>query len=489
MESTLSLITDSSLRKSSIVFKFHLMFVSSIIFTFITMTAQAADTWTGFRGNGSNISSAADLPLKWSPEKGVRWKETVPGYGQSSPVVWKNRVFVTAIEGPQQETCLLHAYDISNGQKVWSKEFKASQTTKSSSMVSRAAPTPAVDENGLYVFFESGDVAAYSHAGDLLWHRSLVKEYGKFVSNHGIGSSLAQTADDIIILIAHDGPSYLVALNKKTGKTNWKTDRESGVAWSSPVIADRKGIPEVIVSARGTVKGYQGLTGELLWTHTGLSGNTIPSASVLGEYILIGAALDRRKPDAEKASASNCCLKLITKDGKPGYKLLWKAKKAVSSFCTPLAYQGCAYFVNKVGVVYCLDLETGKQNFAQRLSGPCWSSPLAAGDRIYFFTKKGPTDVIKAGSQYELLAANTLFAEETEKPDTKKPDTTKAISTNAKSTKQSTGAQQEKPAKGSRPSGQRSGGYPALGPTIYGTATVDKNVLIRTGTELYCIGK
>ena len=466
------------------MFKSHLMFVSTIAFTLIASSAQAADTWTGFRGNGSNISTAANLPVKWSPEKGVHWIETVPGYGQSSPVVWKNQVFVTAIEGPQQGTCLLHAYDISNGQKLWTKEFKASQTTKTSSMVSRAAPTPVVDENGLYVFFESGDVAAYSHSGDLLWHRSLVKDYGKFVSNHGIGSSLAQTANDVIILIAHDGPSYLVALNKKTGKPTWKTDRESGVAWSSPVIADRNGIPEVIVSARGTVKGYQGLTGELLWTHTGLSGNTIPSASVLGEYILIGAALDRRKPDAEKASASNCCLKLITKDGKPGYELLWKAKKAVSSFCTPLAYQGCAYFVNKVGVVYCLDLETGKQNFAQRLSGPCWSSPLAAGDHIYFFTKKGPTDVIKAGPQFELLTTNTLFAEPAEKQDTKQETTS-----NAKSTKPSASEQKEKPASGNRPSGRSSGGYPALGPTIYGTAVVDQTVLIRTGTKLYCIGK
>lgn len=467
------------------MFKNKFALVCLITIVSFGSSSQAADTWTGFRGNGSNISPAANLPLKWSPEKGIRWKQTVPGYGQSSPVIWKNMVFVTSIEGPQQETCLLHAYELGNGQHIWTKEIKASQTKKTSMMVSRAAPTPAVDENGIYAFFESGDVVAYSHSGDPLWHRSLVKDYGAFVSNHGIGNSLAQTADQIIVLTAHDGPSYLLALNKKTGKTNWKTDRETGVAWTSPVIADRDGTPEIIVSARGTVKGYQGLTGKLLWTHSGISGNTIPSASVLGDMILIGASTDRRKPDAAKASASNCCLKLVTKEGKPGYEVLWKAKKAISYYCTPVAYQGCAYFVNKVGVVYCLDLETGKQHFAQRLSGPCWSSPLAAGEQIYFFTKKGLTDVIRQGPEFELLSSNTLFSDAESKPASPEKKPAKITATKKSDAPKDEKAKSE--SRGGQP--RSSAGYSQLGPTIYGSAAVDQTVLIRTGTELYCIGK
>lgn len=445
------------------MFNTKLKLVFTLFFGLLSSQLQGAENWSGFRGNGSNISLATKLPLKWSPENGMRWKLTIPGYGQSSPVIWGNQVYVTSIEGPQQEKCLVHAYNISTGSSSWTKKFKSSQTTKTSSMVSRAAPTPTIDEKGVYTFFESGDVVAYSHSGSQLWHRSLVKDYGKFISNHGIGSSLAQTKDHVIVLTAHDGPSYLLALNKQTGETVWKTDRESGVAWTSPVIADREGTPEVIVSSRGTVKGYHGDTGKLLWTHTGLSGNTIPSASVFGNYILIGAAMSRRNPNAEKASASNCCLKLVTTDGKPGYELLWKAKKAVSYYCTPLAYEGCAYFVNKVGVVYCLDLESGEQHYAQRLAGPCWSSPLGAGDHIYFFTKKGQTDVIQKGPQFELLASNSLFPEPDEKSN---PAKTKTNSENTQSR-----------------------GYPQLGPTVYGTAAVDQSILIRTGTELYCIGK
>lgn len=434
---------------------------------------EAADSWTGFRGNGSNISQATNLPVKWSAEEGIRWKQTVPGYGQSSPVVWKNLVFVTSIEGPQQESCLLHAYDLASGKLLWSKTIKASQTKKSSSTVTRAAPTPVVDENGIYAFYESGDVVAFTHAGEQLWHRSLVKDYGSFVSNHGIGNSLAQTADQVIVLTAHDGPSYLLALDKKTGKNNWKTDREEGVAWTSPTIADRNGTPEIIVSARGSVDGYDGITGKKLWSHTGISGNTIPSASVLGDTILIGAATDRRNPNAAKASESNCCLKLVTKQGKPAYEVLWKADKAVSYYCTPLAYQGCAYFVNKVGVVFCLDLETGKQLYAERLSGPCWSSPLAAGEQIYFFSKNGKTDVLQPGTEFKLLSSNTLFADK-EEPDSK-PKAEKP-------------AEKKESSESNSRSMRRGGGGYQLGETVYGTAAVDQSILVRTGTELYCIG-
>ncbi|MCA9022106.1 MAG: hypothetical protein KDA74_18285, partial [Planctomycetaceae bacterium] len=84
-----------------------------------TASTQAADTWTGFRGTGSNISTAANLPLNWSPAQGIRWKQTVPGYGQSSPVVWKDSIFVTSIEGPQQEKCFIHAYGLADGKLLW----------------------------------------------------------------------------------------------------------------------------------------------------------------------------------------------------------------------------------------------------------------------------------------------------------------------------------------------------------------------------------
>lgn len=434
--------------------------------------ATASPNWTGFLANGTNRTDARNLPLQWSPDQGVAWQVAVPGYGQSTPVVWGNRVFVTSIQGENKETCLVHAFDLESGTKLWTREIEASQTKKNSNMVSRAAPTPVVDGDGLYVFYESGDVAKFSHQGEPIWKRSLVKLYGEIESGHGLGSSLAQTVGAIIVLVAHDGPSYLLALDKTTGETVWKTDRESRVSWTSPTAATVNGKTQIIVSSNGSVTGYEAEGGKLLWTLDGIGGNTIPSASVAGDHILVGAGVSRRNKDAAAASRSNCCLKLTEKEGVPGYEVVWNAAKATSSYATPLAHRGYAYFVNKVGVVYCLDLATGKQHYAQRIDGACWASPLGAGDHVYFFTKKGTTTVLKAGPKFEKVAASQLWVDEEKSP---KSDP---------STDNRSGKTDEKAASSEKAPRRRS--Y-SLGQVIYGVAAVDGSFVIRTGEQLYCV--
>src|SRR5262249_37572556 len=160
-----------------------------------------------------------------------------------------------------------------------------------------------------------------------LWSRSLVKDYGEFKGNHGLGSSPAQTDDALILLVDHSGPSYLLAVAKKTGQNLWKTERKSRGSWASPVVAERAGKPEIIVSSNGSVAGYDVASGNLLWELDGLSGNTIPSASVSANLVLVGAGIPKGG-DADGAAKSNCCLKLTDKNGTPGYELVWAAAKA-----------------------------------------------------------------------------------------------------------------------------------------------------------------
>lgn len=436
----------------------------------IALATLGADTtashnWPGFLADGTNRTSAQALPMHWSPDEGVAWEVKIPGYGQSSPVVWRSRVFVTSIDGDNKERCLVYAFDLKTGEKLWTSEFAASQKTKYGYMVSRAAPTPAVDGNGLYVFFESGDVAKFSHDGEKQWNRSLVKEYGEFQSNHGIGSSLAQTDNSLVILAAHDGPSYLLSIDKASGKTLWKAQRESRVSWTSPIAAKVDDKTQIVVSSNGSVQGYDAADGSVLWTLDGISGNTIPSASFSGDRVLIGAGVGRRNPDEALAARSNCCLQLKERDGEPGYDVAWSATKATSSYATPLAHRGCAYFVNKVGVVYCLDLATGKQHYAKRIDGACWASPLGVGDHVYFFTKKGVTTVIKAGPKFEKVASNQLWNEEATPTDTEQPASESAA--------------------GEATSRQPSSGY--LDPIVYGVAAVDGSFVVRTGQQLYCV--
>ncbi len=376
--------------------------------TLLVGTAESAECWPSFRNGGDSRSTAKSLPINWSPDSGIAWQHELPGYGQSSPVVWNGTVFLTAVEGPMKETCLVLALDAQSGQEQWSRTFVASTTARSNSMVSRAAPTPVVDQNGLYVFFEGGDLIGLSHQGEVKWQRSLTKEYGEFSSPHGVGSSLTQSKAAVIVQMDQRGPSYLLAVDKATGQTRWKVGRESRASWTSPIVVRWQGKEQVVVSSSGMVDGYDATAGKLLWTLGGLGGNSIPSPSVAGDRLFVGAGLSRFGPVAG-AAQSNCCLELREASGDYRCEVLWRAEKALAHYASPLPYRDCVYYVNKVGAVYCLDIETGRENYVHRIDGPCWATPVAVGDHIYFFGKDGVTTVIKAGPTFAKVATNALW--------------------------------------------------------------------------------
>jgi outer membrane protein assembly factor BamB len=478
--------------------------VYTLLLTFSILAAgdSSAHSWPGFRGDGSGVTQAVNLPIHWSPDKGIAWKADIPGYGQSSPVIWKNKVFVTSIDGPNQERCFVHAFDLGDGKKIWSRAFAATQTLKNYFRSSRAAPTCVVDEHGVYAFFAQGELIGLTHDGDLLWMRSLVKDYGEFKSYFGLGSSLAQTETAILALVDHDAPSYLVAVDKRTGENQWMAKR--GVrssSWSSPVVAYPNGKPIVILSSSDTVEAHDGETGKLLWKLDGLVGNRIPSANVLGDFVFVGAQVSAHVPmDPKEVSKSNCCLRLTDVDGKPAYERAWRAKKAMSYYTTPLAHEGCVYYVNQVGILHCLDQKTGELLYAERIGGPCWASPLAAGDFVYFFLKKGIVLVIKTGPRYEQVAANSLW-KDIDEPEPDPP----AVSPSRPAPRPPKPAGAGESAGGDRPAGGSPRGpdmpfdfdsmddatknriWSYFDPVIYGAAAVDGSLVIRTGQELFCV--
>src|SRR5262249_40111339 len=157
------------------------------------------------------------------------------------------------------------------------------------------------------------------------------------------------------------------------------------VSWASPVVARFKGKDYIVVSSVGAVTGYNAASGAVAWEVTGLAGNAIPSATVVGDRILVGAGGARLKPGRASATRANCCLKLTETDGKVKCERAWEAKKALSDMASPLVYDGHVYFVTKAGIVHSLDLDTGEERYAERLHGPCWASPIGAHGRVYFF--------------------------------------------------------------------------------------------------------
>jgi outer membrane protein assembly factor BamB len=347
------------------------------------------------------------MPLAWSPESGIAWQKELPGYGQSSPVIFNGRVFVTSVVGPMKDECQIICLDLKTGEQVWEWKKEATSRAASNYMASRAAPTPLVDANGVYAFFESGDFVAINPDGSLKWTRSLTDEFGKFDNNHGLGSSPTQTAELVIVNIEHKGPSYLLAVDKQTGETRWKVDRPSGSSWTSPIVVQQEDKEQVIVSSGGSVSGYSTVDGKQMWSFDGISGNSVPSPTVVGPYLYIGARIPEFG-SAEEASQSNLCLRLDSSEN-PQKEVLWRAKKAVCDYASPVIHGDCVYYLNNVGVLYCVDSLTGETQYTERLGTRCWATPVVSGENVYFFGKDGKTVVIKSGQVFSKVATNLLW--------------------------------------------------------------------------------
>ncbi len=438
--------------------------------------SPAIDTWAGFRNDGSGHTAAANLPLKWSPTEGVAWRVSTPGYGQSAPVVWKGNVYLTSVEGEQKETLHVLCYAADTGKAMWAKKFDATQKGKNNPMMSRAAGTPVADADGVYALFESGDLFALNHKGELRWERHFAKELGELKNNHGMGSSPAQTDKSVIVLLDHQGPSKLLAVSKATGKDDWAEDRDPRSSWTSPVVVGGT----VVVSSGGAVTGYAADTGKKQWELAGLVGNTIPSAAVAGDAIIVAAGENRQKPDADATSKSNCKLTL---GGKDGYAVAWRAKKLAAGTASPVAHAGHVYFADKGGYVICLDEKTGDEKFRERLDNQAWATPIAAGGFVYFFGKDGTTTVLKTGADYEVAATNKLWSEEDAKKG-KEEAKKKAEATLPKPPEGGKGPGGGPPLPKEELEATR---YSAVGDVVYGAAAVDGAFFVRTGTELVCI--
>ncbi len=437
-------------------------FLTSTLACGLSLQAEDKDRWPAFLGAGAS-EIPNDLPMQWSKTDGIVWKTPLVGHGQSSPVVWGDSVFVTTVEGKMKDECLTYCLDAKTGAVQWKASLANSAPVLNSVYVSRAATTPVVDADRLVCFFESGDCVAYSHRGDELWKRNLSRDYGPFQAEFGLAASPCQTADRVFILLEHDGPSRLVALDKATGETVWSADRASRISWSSPATFRIDGVDQVVVSSAGTVDGYAAADGKKLWTIEGVGGNTGVTPIDFGNgKFLIGASGGRQGENAAAAQKSNGLVQVTRSGNEWDAKIVWSNDKLSPSWASPIMHQGLAYWVNRVGVVTCLDATTGESLYSERLKQSCWATPVAVGNRIYFFGKDGTTSVIAAGRSFELLGEMEWLD-----PDQIPPESTKL---------------------GEETTEERQRGSAMFsGPTVYGVAVAGNRFVVRIGNQVYGI--
>lgn len=390
--------------------KFRIQLVPALLLClFVTHKATAQEQWSGFQ-NGGKLS-VERLPDSWNAEgKNVAWKADVQGYGQSTPVVFGDQVFLTSTSGPNKENYHVVAYALSDGSKRWQSDFKNPTPEESNSYVSRAAPSPVVDAQGIWVSFEGGVVAALSHDGKLKWEKNLVEAYGPIKARHGLAASLEQDSSNVYVWVEREQDPYVMALSKATGDLVWKSPGVGSTSWSSPRLLQVAGKPQLLCSSSGKIAGYDAATGNKLWEFTDVANNTTCTPIPVSDgRFLVGASDGRGEQSSGKTAASNGLIEIKPTDGgKFAVGYVWRAEKATSSFGSPIIAADKVWIVNRSGVLYQLDLATGNQISAERVAaGSVWATPLATADRLYLFGQKGTTSIVDLKSAKELASCAT----------------------------------------------------------------------------------
>jgi outer membrane protein assembly factor BamB len=358
----------------------------------------AAGGWPQFRGpNASGVSDETGLPTTWGPTANVKWKADLPGRSVASPVVWGKKVFVTAATGPKFERLHTFCLDADTGKVLWHRELAATGYTACHPKSSMAAPTPCADADAVYCLFATADLAAYDHAGNLKWYRSLAGDYPGISNQVGMGASPVLAGDRLIVPMDSVGDSFLAAIDTTYGQNIWKVARPKDINWVTPTIRVNGKRTEVIFAAAQEAVAYDAADGKKVWSF-GAPGPSVPTAVLAGERVLLPVAggLACLKPDGDKMVEA------------------WRSPKLASGYTSPLVYRDRVYAIGRAGTMICSDLKTGKEVWSERIGkgkGQFWASPVAADGHVFAFDDAGNCSVLKAGDEAKLVAQNDLKAE------------------------------------------------------------------------------
>lgn len=384
-------------------------FLSGVLVAGLSALA-AADNWPQWRGPHLNgVSREANLPLKWSTQENVAWKLALPGRSGSTPIIWGDRIFLNVAEG---DDISLWTVERASGKVLWKQRLGGgNQTVRKHNM---SSPSPVTDGRSVWVMTGTGVLKGFDFEGRELWSRDIQKEYGAFGLNWGYASSPLLHEDSLYVQVLHgmhtDDPSYVLRIDKKTGKTLWRVERptdaerESPDAYTTPALLRVGKATEIVVSGADYVTGHDPATGKELWRAGGLNPDREPFFRIVASPIAHDGLIyvpARVKP------------LLVLRAGGRGdvskSHLAWSTQNG-PDVPTPVTDGKYFYVVNDRGIVWCLDAKTGKEVYGQqRLKPGTYSaSPVLADGKLYVTNEDGVTSVIKAGPQFEVLAENDL---------------------------------------------------------------------------------
>jgi outer membrane protein assembly factor BamB len=437
-------------------------------FAFVQMNSAGAESnWPQFRGpNGQAVAASHKTPAHFGPTTNLFWVTPLPP-GHSSPCVWGERIFLTAFENGKLETLCLNRRD---GKILWRAAAPAEKIEPVHRVGSPASPTPATDGKSVFVYFGSFGLISYDFSGSEVWRKPLPIPMIEF----GSGSSPLVAGDLVVLLCDQDVDSFLMAVDGRTGKTVWKTARpEFRRGFSSPFLWRHDGVEEIVVTGTVWLKGYDLKDGVESWKMRGLarvanasaaSGDGLLFASswnigadaggrlslqsfeafaaendkdksgkISKEEFPAGALRDRfsqidlnkdgfvvadewRVSEEIFAKAENA-LFAVRAGGRgdiTSTHLAWKQTRGLPYVPSPLFFDGRVYVVKNGGMASCFEAKTGRPLYEEErlgAGGDYYSSPIAAGGKIYFASQQGAVTVIEAGNAFRVLARNQFDEE------------------------------------------------------------------------------
>jgi outer membrane protein assembly factor BamB len=386
-------------------------FLATVVSIFILgISNLEAEHWPQWRGPMLNgISGEKNLPVRWSTTDNVTWKLAMPERSGATPIVWGDHVFLNVGEGA---SLALWAVDRANGAVRWKRPLGDGNRRMMKQQMS--SPSPVTDGRSVWVMTGTGVLKAFDFAGRELWSRSIQTDYGRFGLQWGYASSPLLFEDSLYVQVLHgmhtDDPSYLLRLDKASGKTIWRVLRpttarfESPDAYTTPALLRYGNSTEIVITGGDVVTGHDPATGKELWRADGLNPTNNGAFRIVASPVVHGDLLFA--PSRERPL-------LALKPGGRGdvtvSHVLWSFNNG-PDVPTPVTDGTYLYSINDRGILYVLDARTGKLVYGpQRLRNATYSgSAVLADGKIYITDEDGVTTVIRSGPKFELLAENDL---------------------------------------------------------------------------------
>ena len=385
-----------------------------VIFILVSITivnVSNAENWHQWRGaNNDGISNETDVPIEWSQTENVRWRLPLPGEGASTPVVWKDKIFLTTAD----ENNLVLMCINTDGEELWKRTLAQGNRTKRGDEVNYAAPSPTTDGMYVWAFLGTGDLVCYDFEGNSIWHTNIEERYGNFRLGFLMSMTPLLYKDRLYLQLIHSNAWLVLALDKMTGEEIWMHDRKSDAraecehAYTSPILYKDSERELLIVHGADYVTAHSLDDGSEIWRCGGLNstGRYNPSFRLVASPVATEGLI-------VVPSAKNGPVLGLDPSGQGDITdskwQIWKLGRGTPDVPSPLIHDGLVYLCRENGVLICLDAKTGEKLYEQRThDNRHRSSPIYANGHIYLTARDGVVNVIKAGREFGIIATNMI---------------------------------------------------------------------------------